>query len=204
MTETAKSTQTNRTRNLVSAGIIGALVGILIWWIWIGPRPRDEGDRPPIIIGDGSINLMLAGDPTKIGIWAGAGATWVHDYSSVSTTAKVQHFDFRVYNGKNNASERGCSDPTITPPLSTRALQIMSANMTMTLSIDAAGNAKAEFDGPAGLHKDTKFWLRGKGAPMQSVTFTRLTGGQPVTCEFEMGGGQNSEPSVLHILQRKP
>ena len=189
---------TTTTRNLIGAGIIGAAAGILIWWLVQGQRPRDEGDRPPIIISDGSINVMLAGDPTNIGSWAGANANWVHDYTGRFT---VDHFEFRIFNGKTNADEAGCSDPSV--PLNTKEITIESANAKLTLSINA-GSAVAAFDDAASLHKNTRFWLRRRGAPLQKVTFTKMGAGSPTICEFDMGGGPNAEPSVIHILQRKP
>ena len=188
-----ESDVTNTTRNLVGVGLIGAAAGALIWWLVMGGLgPRDEGDRPPIIISDGSINLMLAGDPMKIGTWEGAAGNWTHSYSGPYA---VDRFQLSIFNAEGDNAN--CADPSYA--FVTRSLTIAGAGASLTLKINA-GAAVAEFDGPGGWHKNARFWLRRMGGPIQSITFNNGADTTPTICRFKGG----ADPSVVHVLQKKP
>jgi hypothetical protein len=74
----------------------------------------------------------------------------------------------------------------------------------MILSISNAGDAVATFNTPAALNGKAKFWLRNRASPpMKSVTFMPSGTTTSVTCEFDLGGGTDRDPSTIAVLQRR-
>lgn len=173
-------------------------------------RVPDEGDRPPIIISDGSVDIYV--DPigySDLGTWnsADGGKTWIltpgTDYNGNPDTRPVLSFTVRTINVKKDSDPK-CKDLTNGFSVSTFEVNFKNAGFPAGNAIvdivpsgGDAGKARVAFGGKADRDPDNLFWLDTKGflngQKLRSATFG------DVSCEF--AGPHRGIVRVVPIVQ---
>lgn len=163
-------------------------------------KKLDEGDRPPIIIGDGSLNATIDDWATDRGTWeqSGMGTTekdWYHKYTDPD---KVTKFIFYLLNGETVSSGDKCED--LTNGVETQWLEVKAGGFNPRLQISGNGDAQLVLGDKMPRHPNVKFWLHYNGnAPMTKVTFQKAFGDDtdPRTCKFKA-----NYPSQIRVIQK--
>jgi hypothetical protein len=177
------------------------LTGSVVLALWYFMDAGD--DRPPIIIGDGSINIWVDHDEhgKGRGRWDQAtGAVWLHAHDGRPT----QRFDVSVLDGTGTDAE--CTDPDQWVSSTDLSITYDPGGLTLRVWIDPdvqVGQRRAIVDfgsGPSvNLYKP--YWLRIPNSAeavyaLASVSIREITTGRTVTCGLGADG-------QVKVYQRK-
>jgi hypothetical protein len=148
-------------------------------WNLIPPPSND--DRPPIIIGDGSVDMYIDPYNGYTGSWLdknGDGKTWVH---MGDQTVKILHFDLTLLNPKASGNY-SCDFLKV---YGTEQLTIdYTGSKKVTIKPDG-GNLVAVFEESAAKDVDYAIWVFVAGnLKLQSVTFREKGQMSDTVCQF--------------------
>jgi hypothetical protein len=168
----------------------------------LGPLPTPNGDdRPPIIIGDGSIDVYIDKYPGGRGQWTntdGKYLTWEQSGPDPSGKVSISHFDLDMLNTKKNPKGE-CADPD--QPYATTALTLNYGDpkKTVQIGINTSQNFQVVFPEKAAKDLDPKyyFWLYMPSSfKLDSVKFFDLISNSDIACEFN-----NKHRAIITIRQ---
>jgi hypothetical protein len=160
--------------SLLTSVLTVSLVG-LGWWIWHTQGPRDDaGDRPPIIISEGSADVYLGHGKKGRGRWEPVSNLL---FTNVPPPNSVVPTEFNVYViGAQNAdaNSTGCDSPN-TPFIDTEFTVEFNANKKVAFKVDSTG-LKVAFSEAGAMIDTANAWLSwtGAGNKLTGIKFPNL------------------------------
>lgn len=185
-------------RSLRNLFVTGAIISLAACNRCGGPRPGGDADRPPIIVGDGSMHVRAvskdfgAGTNNERGRWSQSGNIWRH----MGTYDQPNHLYVSVIKGDRGSTD-DCKKPDVA--FKTRKLKITYTNGSADTSFDIYidGNGKGDLLTTfAGLQDAYVPWWLDISDPtlyLKLVEF-KTVGNENVSCTLKKG-------SEVHVYQ---